>query len=109
MMMIKIVMMVTVFVVMIMMVMVVMMTIDNPGEWSAPLPACKQVPCPPIISLVTLVIIIIIINITIIIIIDIIHIIIKIIIIDHSQVRDPLVRVIETHHGKQEWTQSLWW
>ena len=108
MMMIMIVMMVTVFVVMIMMVMVVMMTIDNPGEWSAPIPACKQVPCPPIISLVTLVIIII--NITLIIIIDIIHIIIKTITIDHhSQVRDPLVRVIETHHGKQEWTQSLWW
>jgi len=38
------------------------------GEWSAPIPACKQVPCPPIISLV----------------------------------RDPLVRVTETHHGPTE-------
>ena len=27
-------------------------TTFNQGEWSAPMPACKQVPCPPIISLV---------------------------------------------------------
>ena len=64
-------------------------TTFNQGEWSAPMPACKQVPCPPIISLVRK----------------------KITpeslfwlrdfvfsYHDH-QVRDPLVRVTETHHG----------
>ena len=37
----------------------VMMIILSTGKWSAPIPACKQVPCPPIISLVIFIIIII--------------------------------------------------